>query len=300
MGQLTVVGQQQTFNLGKNLRRLYNDELKFIDGTFDPKTTFLRTTHVPRTIESLRCLVAGMFENIKEPVTFWTVPIKEEFLFPNWGSCSALRQYIKHCFKTGDKLPGYQADLETFFDMIGGPVPRLTFIDIFDDLSCRRAHNKPYPERIKQFWNTIEKRSFQLLSESFLSPPRWANNLVLPLSSGKVVQDLFNNMKKKVANNNPYKLYLFSVHDTSIISFLCLLGFSFDKWPPFASYVSLELYKDKNEEYFVRMLYGGKVVKLKDCNQTLIPLSQFEKMVLPYFVDDLETACKTVLHPPVS
>ena len=39
MGQLTVVGQQETYDLGKSLKNLYNDQLNFIGGTFDPKTT---------------------------------------------------------------------------------------------------------------------------------------------------------------------------------------------------------------------------------------------------------------------
>jgi hypothetical protein len=38
MGQMTIVGQQQTFDLGKELRSLYIDNLNFIGDTFDPNT----------------------------------------------------------------------------------------------------------------------------------------------------------------------------------------------------------------------------------------------------------------------
>jgi hypothetical protein len=38
MGQMTVVGQQQTFDLGRELRRLYIENLNFIGDTFDPNT----------------------------------------------------------------------------------------------------------------------------------------------------------------------------------------------------------------------------------------------------------------------
>ena len=58
---------------------------------------------------------------------------------PNWSNCNVLRQYMKYCFKHAHKLRGYQEDLEKFFDVIGGHVPQLTFVDIYDDLSCRKV-----------------------------------------------------------------------------------------------------------------------------------------------------------------
>ena len=39
MGQMTIVGQQQTFDLGRDLKQLYIDELNFIGEAFDPNCT---------------------------------------------------------------------------------------------------------------------------------------------------------------------------------------------------------------------------------------------------------------------
>ena len=36
-GQLTKVGQQQMYNLGKKHGAWYTDKLKFLSGTFDPQ-----------------------------------------------------------------------------------------------------------------------------------------------------------------------------------------------------------------------------------------------------------------------
>ena len=36
-----------------------------------------------------------------------------------------------------------------------------------------QAHNKAYPEEIKNFMHIVEKHALQQLSESFLSPPPW-------------------------------------------------------------------------------------------------------------------------------
>ena len=38
MGQMTTVGQQQTYDLGRELKTLYIDKLNFIGETFDPNT----------------------------------------------------------------------------------------------------------------------------------------------------------------------------------------------------------------------------------------------------------------------
>ncbi|XP_028402517.1 lysophosphatidic acid phosphatase type 6-like [Dendronephthya gigantea] len=301
MGQMTITGQQQTFELGRKLKELYIDDLNFIGQTFDPNSIYLRTTYVERTIESLRCLVAGMFAgHIQEPVTFWTMPLDDEFLFPNWETCKALRQYIKYCFKTGYRLPGYKDDLEKFSKMIGRPLPKKTFIDIYDDLNCRRAHNKAYPENIKSFMSIIEKHALQHLSESFLSPPPWTNDKVLPMSCGRLVQTLFRNMKSKIDRKNQYKLYLYSVHDTSLITLFSALDMKFDKWPPFGAYISLELYEKKDGQHYVGMRYCGNPVTFKRFNKKLLKLSQFEEIVTPFFLDgsDLENACETIFNIP--
>ena len=36
-----------------------------------------------------------------------------------------------------------------------------------------QAHNKAYPEEIKNFMHVVEKHALQQLSESFLSSPPW-------------------------------------------------------------------------------------------------------------------------------
>lgn len=36
LGQMTTVGQQQTFELGKELKKLYIDNLNFLGDMFDP------------------------------------------------------------------------------------------------------------------------------------------------------------------------------------------------------------------------------------------------------------------------
>ena len=57
---------------------------------------------------------------------------------------------------------------------------------------------------------------------------------------------------------------MYSVHDTSIISLLCTLGYPVEKWPHFASYVALELYKNK---VMSDLLFFYFSVEVKNANQ---------------------------------
>ena len=42
-----------------------------------------------------------------------------------------------------------------------------------------------------------------------------------------------------------HKLYLFSAHDATLITLCAALDIELKEWPPFASYVSLELYENE-------------------------------------------------------
>lgn len=40
-------------------------------------------------------------------------------------------------------------------------------------------------------------------------------------------------------------MYLYSVHDTTLISLFSVFDIKLEKWPPFAAYLTLELYENK-------------------------------------------------------
>lgn len=56
------------------------------------------------------------------------------------------------------------------------------------------------------------------------------------------------------------KLYLYAVHDVTLIPLLTTLGIFDHKWPPFAVDLTLELYQhQKSKEWFVQLYYHGEV-----------------------------------------
>lgn len=56
-------------------------------------------------------------------------------------------------------------------------------------------------------------------------------------------------------------------------------------WPNYSSNIILELYKYKNE-YFVKLLYNQKELKIKNCG-TLCPFKKFEE-ISNHLIPDLK------------
>ena len=57
-------------------------------------------------------------------------------------------------------------------------------------------------------------------------------------------------------------MYLYSCHDSTLMSLLLVLGCFDDKWPPYAADLAFELYEDEEEEHWVKIRYCGEVRSL--------------------------------------
>jgi len=55
------------------------------------------------------------------------------------------------------------------------------------------------------------------------------------------------------------KMYLYSCHDSTLVSILLALGCYDDEWPPYASDIAFELYEDNQQKHYVKLRYCGKV-----------------------------------------
>ena len=94
------------------------------------------------------------------------------------------------------------------------------------------------------------------------------------------------------------RMMIFGGHDSSIIPVLSALGMDSamgGRWPPFGSYIVMELLEDsaaRGSERHVRVLYNGQEVQT-------IPFAEFERRVQLVTVKDYETQCKPRGHSPV-
>lgn len=100
-GELTDHGRTTTFTLGQRLRHLYIDQLGFMPKfKSDMDDMYLRSTPIPRALESLQQSFWGMYPpntraaNCPPPTIVARAP-SEETLFPNEGACDRFRQLAR-------------------------------------------------------------------------------------------------------------------------------------------------------------------------------------------------------------
>lgn len=100
-GELTDKGRETTFALGQRLRRLYVDQLGFMpEVKSDSEDMYLRTTPLPRALESLQQAFFGMYPRSARTLDFpppviVARSISEETLLPNEGNCRRFRQLAR-------------------------------------------------------------------------------------------------------------------------------------------------------------------------------------------------------------
>ena len=290
-GTLTRKGQEQMLNLGKQLRELYVERIGLIKPDYDHNEVYIRTTNKQRTIDSARCVAAGMFGKRdvgKGPVMIYTVPEKDEYLYPNKVSCEKLRMWIENAFKVEqlDELEGYRDSRRYVEKELGLEDGTGNFYHIRDIIRALETHgltvDHPRRDVFVQNREMIERHATQLLVSTQCGHP-YGRDDFLQLGIGKFLQEILQRMLEVQKGRASYKLILYSVQEKSITPLMVALRIFHNKWPDFAARLTFELYTSKDKKFFVRILYEEKEVVMPNC-PAYCPLNQFEEIVSRYSV----------------
>ncbi|XP_012692707.2 lysophosphatidic acid phosphatase type 6 [Clupea harengus] len=283
-GQLTTVGMQQLYDLGKRLRARYIQEVPFLTSSFSPAEVYVRSTNIVRTIESAKCLVAGLFQQKQaDVVPILTAEAEKEILYPNYHGCNLLRLLSGHRWAESSTLPAIAEDLKSIQDALGIPVnQRVDFILIRDDMVARETHGLACPSELVSWRAIVERRAVDMIYHIY-EPSKREN---LQLCVGPLLHTMMANMDEKVKGVSPEpnrKLFLYSVHDTTLMPCLMALGIFDMKWPPYAADITLELLEHRTtKEAFVKVAYLGQDQKIPGCSGVICPLAEFQEAMAAY------------------
>ncbi|XP_028992289.1 lysophosphatidic acid phosphatase type 6 [Betta splendens] len=280
-GQLTTVGMQQLYELGKRLRRKYVEESPFLSSMFSPVEVYVRSTNIVRTIDSAKCLIAGLFQQKqKEIVHILTTESESEILYPNYHGCKLLKSLAGHRWAESSTLPDIAADLQSIQNALGiAAHQHVDFILIRDDMVARETHGLPCPPALDTWRNKVEQRAVDMVCHIY-EPSRREN---LQLCVGPLLYTLLGNIDEKLQGTSSEpgrKLFLYSVHDTTLIPCLMALGIFDMRWPPYAADITLELYQHRQtNEAFVKVSYVGQEQHIPGCSGVYCPLQEFKQVL---------------------
>ncbi|KAF8122675.1 phosphoglycerate mutase-like protein [Boletus edulis] len=292
LGDLTDLGKESTYNFGVALRRLYVDKLGFLPRTLQNENqAYFRSTNVSRTVESLEHIVHGLYP--QPHCATGVIPSilvrnrVDENIVSNILSCPLLgllelRFAEAAAARWNSRLQTLDGRLSKYLN--GKPIrvdgsPRAS--GILDTVRSAAAHGIKVPDEFRdpEVINLIESA---VTDEWFTIKTEKGRRLGM----GRLLADVSTRMQTKIeqGDKDPLKILVFTTHDSTLAA-LCSTFDAFDeKWPPFTSSVTFELFKKRQGggsrlqpllgglwnahskvEHYVRMRYKNKNMILPMC-----------------------------------
>ncbi|XP_065649266.1 lysophosphatidic acid phosphatase type 6-like isoform X1 [Hydra vulgaris] len=291
-GQLTKVGQQDAYLLGKWLEDEYINKHKLFR-MYSTKDVYVRSSNIDRTILSAKCVLAGLFskDGFKEVPVIITSEHDDEILYPNYSVCDSLKKWYTYIRSNVASVLDHSKDYEHISSILGRMNKTMSFLALYDFIVTRKAHGGFVPVDLMQEEFLISKRAAEFQAYIITGDDRL---LGLRRSIGAFINVLCSNITD---SNKTEKMYLYSAHDTTIIALLMVLDLWEEKWPAFSSSIIFELYTNQVGNKFVRVLYNGTAMSLKiDGHTEYYPLNKFLTLLENFRVEDWRKECGEQTH----
>ncbi|XP_014222464.2 venom acid phosphatase Acph-1-like [Trichogramma pretiosum] len=302
-GKLTKVGERREFELGRMLRRRYDDFL----GDYESDRVYSFTTDMNRTKLSLKLVLNGLYNN----ETNWNEngnTLLEEFsvdCVPDGGN--VFRHPSKKCSKFG----------KLYKEALDANEPKLDkYRELFDRIENSTHFKHEYKIKIgSRLYRNI--RSALALG---LPMPGWCSEKcyddlrhiaginfgvyvhaanISRITVGPSLEIFLKNMRDSDEKSSANKIYLYSAHDYNIATISKALEFEgIPDFPDFGSAIMIEKRKDENDNSFVKMLMWTGVseqlitLKLPDCDIEC-PLERFRTILKPLMPKAQDKKCYT-------
>ncbi|KAL8835443.1 MAG: hypothetical protein Q9170_003320 [Blastenia crenularia] len=305
--QITRGGLDDSWQHGKDLYGVYHGLLGFLPEKYDPNLVSFRVTNNLITSQVAGMVTSGMFGGeAQHDFPLLIQPASIDSLDPGY-TCLAARKNFS-AYGAGSSDPGWTlhlmaaSDLYADLDSISGVAPtdpgfHASFDHYFDNLSARLCHAKPLPCSGSNpslcVTQAMADEVFRLGQYEYSYLYRDAGPRTLEYSVGSYgiwVAELAQNLRDAMNATDPTSTgirYRHNIaHDGSISRILNILQIETMVWPGMGSEVVFELYKSQLDlQYYVRVLWGGKV--LRSSNPTLGVLDMLQVEILIAYFDEL-------------
>ena len=295
LGELTPLGMNQEYLLGKSLRERYVDQFRLLPANYVPNVVYARSTTLNRTIMSAQSLLCGLYPpgtgpmladgkpalpGAFQPVPIRTWPAAEDRVLLggrfHGDEVKTLKERL--VFTTGEwqeKTRSCSGRFARWSRISGLDLRTLTdLIPVADEFNVRGVHGVPFPEGITD----VEAREivglgFWAMAQEYR--PREIGRLL----ARDLLAEVMSHMEKAHQGTQPHRLILYSAHDSTLLPVLSALGVPRDTQVPYASNVIFELSRD-GTAWSVRVRYNGEDLVLPDTGKAACSYEEFRDKVL--------------------
>ncbi|XP_043478855.1 venom acid phosphatase Acph-1-like [Leptopilina heterotoma] len=286
-GALTEKGKKRAYLLGKFLCKRYKT---FLGRKYYPHDVIARSTDVNRTKMTLQFVLNGLFPEHSIQQKWKPIPIiydeKKNFLQMS-TSCSKVQKMVSEI----RKLPEVK-ELTNEFKPLWKNLSKFTGENItrsseahilYNTLISHQSMSLPLPQWANE---TLFSKKF-IKSVSFSVLLRNYNETLKKMNGGRLLRKMTEDMiaRKKGLLKRGKRINLYSAHDTNVAAHLLALGVTKPHQPYYTSTVILELYRDKEDNYYVQVVhYKGysnnvKILKIPNCSSNIYGMCKFTKFL---------------------
>ncbi|XP_073534194.1 prostatic acid phosphatase isoform X3 [Phyllobates terribilis] len=309
-GQLTELGMEQHYELGKYLRKRYSG---FLNETYSRNEAYVRSTDMDRTLMSAQANLAGLYPPVGRqiwnknltwrPIPIHTVPLSEDNLLhmplKNCPQYEKLQEETIASKECQSLLDPYKDFINSLQNDTGFSSKELNeehkWWKVSDALFCERVHNYTLPDWASK---DVLDKLFQL-SDIGISTLYgvYKQHEKSRLQGGVLVGSILKNITHAATEpSSNLKLIMYSAHDTTVAALQMALNVSNGKLAPYAACHIFELYEADDGKYTIEMYYRNDstvdpyLLTLPGCSPSC-PLTMFTDLTSSIIVDDWKKEC---------
>lgn len=258
-------------NLGKSLRRLYIDRLELLPSVLtDPRTIIFRASPIERAQVSLHHVMHGLLPPEARAASFGKPKIvmrrsQDETLLPNEDFCDRFIQICKDYTRRTSQRWDHSTDMDYLNSRLRKYMPNQTRIavkskpsihNLHDIINATEATGRSDIALPKEFYETKVRQIIERIAYEEEYAAFHESNEMRQVGIGGLLGDVVERMvtKAQSPNGTPSgpKLFLAGGHDSTLAGIMASMGAvdanATGKWPPYASIVAVELFKDPSRD----------------------------------------------------
>lgn len=293
LGQLTLKGIEQHFELGKKLREKYVYQYQLLPETYLSNTVYVRSTDYDRTLMSAQSLLMGLYPLVSmggrgssyvnlpayHPIPIHTFPAKQDTLIPYYMDNDAFKKYLfpKYAFPQKiwqEKIEEVKAKFKQWGEVAGVDIQSLhQVVRLGDTLHIHRLHHAPIPQSLsrEEINEIIQLGSW---AHAALFKPKEIGSTL----GSDTLANIVNYLQQASQGKSPLKYVLLSGHDSSILALLSAMRAPLNASPPYASHVNFALFEKNSGGYQVVIRFNDEPVFVPACGGHACTLEQLQAL----------------------